>query len=139
MRIAVIGAGAFAYWNIELRWRPKTITRHQAEIAQILEQSGWVSPGLPGPRLYMVSFRTCPDCVRFKAEEFPKLHKAGVDTRVIMIARPDKNGVERSTAAERVLRATLADVAEEIRDQGIRPPAIIVIGPVAAFETLSRL
>jgi len=41
-----------------------------------------------------------------------------------------------STAAERVVRTTLADVAEEIRDQGIRPPAIIVIGPVAAFETL---
>lgn len=44
-----------------------------------------------------------------------------------------------STAAERVLRATLADVSENIRDQGIRPPAIIVIGPVAGFETLSRL
>jgi len=27
-------------------------------------------------------------------------------------------------------------VAEEIRDQGIRPPAIIVIGPVAGLETL---
>ncbi|NBQ42096.1 MAG: uroporphyrinogen-III C-methyltransferase [Mycobacteriaceae bacterium] len=38
-----------------------------------------------------------------------------------------------STAAERVVRATLADVAERIRDEGIRPPAIIVIGPVAAF------
>lgn len=41
-----------------------------------------------------------------------------------------------TTAGERVLRATLADVAEEIRDQGIRPPAIIVIGPVAGLETL---
>lgn len=41
-----------------------------------------------------------------------------------------------TTAAERVLRATLADVADEIRDQGIRPPAIIVIGPVAGYEPL---
>ena len=41
-----------------------------------------------------------------------------------------------TTAAERVLRATLADVAEKIRDQGIRPPAIIVIGPVAGYEPL---
>ena len=41
-----------------------------------------------------------------------------------------------TTAGERVLRTTLADVAEEIRDQGIRPPAIIVIGPVAGLETL---
>ena len=40
-------------------------------------------------------------------------------------------------AGERVLRATLADVAEQIREQGIRPPAIIVIGPVADFGTLT--
>jgi len=44
-----------------------------------------------------------------------------------------------TTSAERVVRATLADVPERIRAEGIRPPAIIVIGPVAAFETLSRL
>jgi len=39
-----------------------------------------------------------------------------------------------STAAERVVRATLADVADRIRDEGVRPPAIIVIGPVAGFR-----
>ena len=44
-----------------------------------------------------------------------------------------------TTSAERILRATLADVPERIREEGIRPPAIIVIGPVAGFETLSRL
>ncbi|WP_313675004.1 uroporphyrinogen-III C-methyltransferase [Mycolicibacterium sp.] len=44
-----------------------------------------------------------------------------------------------TTSAERILRATLADVHERIREEGIRPPAIIVIGPVAGFETLSRL
>jgi uroporphyrin-III C-methyltransferase/precorrin-2 dehydrogenase/sirohydrochlorin ferrochelatase len=38
-----------------------------------------------------------------------------------------------TTMAQRTLRATLADAAERIRDVGIRPPAIIVIGPVAAF------
>lgn len=38
-----------------------------------------------------------------------------------------------TTAAERTLRATLTDVAQRIREDGIRPPAIIVIGPVAAF------
>lgn len=40
-----------------------------------------------------------------------------------------------TTSAERILRATLADVPERIRAAGIRPPAIIVIGPVAGFET----
>ncbi len=44
-----------------------------------------------------------------------------------------------TTSAERVVRATIADVPERIRAEGIRPPAIIVIGPVAGFETLSRL
>lgn len=44
-----------------------------------------------------------------------------------------------TTSAERILRATLADVPERIRADGIRPPAIIVIGPVAGFETVSRL
>lgn len=38
-----------------------------------------------------------------------------------------------TTAAERVLRTTLRDAPERIRADGIRPPAIIVIGPVAAF------
>jgi hypothetical protein len=105
--LVVIGGVAFAYWNFELRWRPKTITRHQAEITKILEQSGWVSPGLDGPKFYMISFRTCVDCVRFKAEEFPKLHEARVDTRVIEIARADRNGVSKSTPVE---RATVAEL-----------------------------
>ncbi|UQX10236.1 uroporphyrinogen-III C-methyltransferase [Candidatus Mycobacterium methanotrophicum] len=38
-----------------------------------------------------------------------------------------------TTAAAHVLRATLADVPEKIRSEGIRPPAIIVIGTVAGF------
>ncbi len=40
-----------------------------------------------------------------------------------------------TTPAERILRATLSDVPERIRTEGIRPPAIVVIGPVAGFET----
>lgn len=38
-----------------------------------------------------------------------------------------------TTDAQRVLRADLATVAARVRSQGIRPPAIIVIGPVAAY------
>jgi uroporphyrin-III C-methyltransferase / precorrin-2 dehydrogenase / sirohydrochlorin ferrochelatase len=38
-----------------------------------------------------------------------------------------------TTAAQHTLRATLADTPEKIRADGIRPPAIIVIGAVAAF------
>ena len=38
-----------------------------------------------------------------------------------------------TTAAQHTLRATLVDTPEKIRSEGIRPPAIIVIGAVAAF------
>ena len=38
-----------------------------------------------------------------------------------------------TTAAQRTLHTTLADAPEQIRAEGIRPPAIIVIGSVAAF------
>lgn len=38
-----------------------------------------------------------------------------------------------TTAAQHSLRAALADTPEKIRAEGIRPPAIIVIGAVAAF------
>ncbi|HKP40252.1 uroporphyrinogen-III C-methyltransferase [Mycobacterium sp.] len=38
-----------------------------------------------------------------------------------------------TTTAQRTLRATLSDAPERIREDGIRPPAIIVVGAVAAF------
>ena len=44
-----------------------------------------------------------------------------------------------TTAAQHSLRATLADVPEKIRAEGIRPPAIIVIGPVVGLSDVRRL
>jgi uroporphyrin-III C-methyltransferase/precorrin-2 dehydrogenase/sirohydrochlorin ferrochelatase len=41
-----------------------------------------------------------------------------------------------TTAAQRIVRATLADAPDRIRAEGIRPPAIIVIGAVAGFAEL---
>ena len=105
--VAAVAVGVWAYWNFDLRWRPKTVTHDQAEIARLLEQSGWVSPGLRGKTLYMVSFRSCPDCIRFTREQFPALQAAGVDTRVIMVARRDQNGLAHSTPEERSTVAQL--------------------------------
>jgi uroporphyrin-III C-methyltransferase/precorrin-2 dehydrogenase/sirohydrochlorin ferrochelatase len=48
------------------------------------------------------------------------------DTPVLVV----ENG---TTAAQRTLRATLAEVPERIRAEVIRPPAIVVIGAVASF------
>lgn len=105
--VVLVGGALWAAWSFDLRWRPHTIRKDQAEITRILEESGWVSPGRTGPKLYMVSFRSCPDCIRFKTEQFPDLHAAGVDTRVIEIARRDVNGVSKSTPEE---RSTVAEL-----------------------------
>ncbi|HPY26096.1 MAG TPA: SAM-dependent methyltransferase, partial [Mycobacterium sp.] len=39
-----------------------------------------------------------------------------------------------TTAAEKVLLTTLGEASKRIREEGIRPPAVIVVGPVAAFR-----
>ena len=39
-----------------------------------------------------------------------------------------------TTAAEKVLMTTLGEASKRIREEGIRPPAVIVVGPVAAFR-----
>jgi uroporphyrin-III C-methyltransferase/precorrin-2 dehydrogenase/sirohydrochlorin ferrochelatase len=44
-----------------------------------------------------------------------------------------------TTAAERIVRTTLRDAPERIRGDGIRPPAIIVIGPVVGVSDASHL
>jgi hypothetical protein len=105
--LAVIGGGLHLWWRFDLRWRPHVIKRQQGEIARLLEGSGWVSPGPAGPKLYLLTFRDCPACDRYQVAEFPALQKAGVDTRVIAIARADLNGQSRSNTAE---RSTVAEL-----------------------------
>jgi uroporphyrin-III C-methyltransferase/precorrin-2 dehydrogenase/sirohydrochlorin ferrochelatase len=41
---------------------------------------------------------------------------------------------EGTLRTQRVLRADLGTVAARVRDEGIRPPAIVVIGPTAGFS-----
>jgi hypothetical protein len=76
-----------------------SITKDADKIEALLKTSGWVSPHVKGKSLYMLSFRSCPDCIRFETEQFPDLHKAKIDTRVIVVARrakstePERTGV----------------------------------------------
>ncbi len=112
--VAALSAGAgWLYWDNFQRYRPHTITVNQLEITRTLESSGWVSalrgqPSSPqAPRLYMISFRDCPDCQRFEREVMPRLMQAGVDVRIIMVARGDSDGIAHSTPAE---RATVAEL-----------------------------
>ncbi len=105
--LALAGGGAYEWWNLFARFQPHTVTKDQAQIGKILQASGWVSPGLSGAKLYVIAYRDCAACVQFEQEAFDPLHAAGVDTRVIMIARDDLNGVAQSTPAE---RATVAEL-----------------------------
>lgn len=84
-----------------------TALAHAARLAALLESAGWVSPGNGGRPLYVVGFRSCGDTVRLKTALFPDLLAAGVDIRLITIARRDQEGVAKSTAVE---RATVAEL-----------------------------
>ncbi len=64
-----------------------------------------------------------------RIELFAKVLLAGgrpADTPVLVV----QHG---SMSSQRTLRATLSDAPERIRSDGVRPPAIIVIGAVAGF------
>lgn len=106
--VAVAAAAGYgAYWWFDLRWRPTEITQQAPQIERMVQQAGWVSPGLNGPKLYVVGFRACPACIAYEREQFPALHQAGVDTRVILFARRDAGGMETSTIFE---RSTVAEL-----------------------------
>jgi hypothetical protein len=105
--VGAAGALLWAWWALDLRWRPKTISHDQAQIAALLDHAGWVSPRSGGRKLYLIAYRDCADCEAFERAAFPKLQAAGVDTRVIMVARADINGLAQSTGAE---RATVAEL-----------------------------
>lgn len=95
--LSVTGHGAAD----EVNDRPKTL-EHEAEIAALLDSAGWVAPGLSKDKvLYMVSWQSCPPCLVYERDEFPKLHAAGVDTRVIVYARASSSTPqERAGVAE---------------------------------------
>jgi hypothetical protein len=104
---AAAGFLAWAWWEVDLRWRPKTLTHDQTRIAGILGQAGWVSPGRDGRPMYVLAYRDCAACEAFEHATFARLQAGGVDTRVIMVARPDVNGLVQSTPAERATVAAL--------------------------------
>jgi len=139
--VVVAVGGAYLYWDTQVRWRPQTITKHQVEIAQILERSGWISNKGTRGKLYMISFRSCSDCINFKTEEFPKLKKAGVDIREIVVARRDVNGLSNSTAAERATVAELwinRDSALMDRWMAVNPAAWAAPGVPPADGDIAR-
>jgi len=102
-----VGGGLYEWWNLDGRFHPHPITTDQAEIGKILAGAGGVSPGLGGPKLYVLADRANPALESLYLTDFPKLQDAAVDTVVIMIAKPDQQGASQSTADE---RSTVAEL-----------------------------
>ncbi len=105
--LALAGGAYWAYWNYYARFQPVTVTRNQAEIQRLLDEASWVSAGGGGEPLYIIGYRDSVAMARYEREEIPKLRAAGVEARTILFARPDREGLAQSTAAE---RATIAEL-----------------------------
>src|SRR5262245_36907464 len=107
---------------------------HRAVTHEFVVVSGHVAPGHPESLVNWNALAQMSGTIVLlmaveRIELFAKALLEGgrpADTPVLVV----QHG---TTASQRTLRATLADGAERIREDGIRPPAIIVIGPVAAF------
>ncbi|MBA4803486.1 MAG: hypothetical protein H2038_02410 [Brevundimonas sp.] len=105
--LALAGGGYWAYWNFYARFQPVVVSRNQAEIQRLLDESSWISAGGGGAPLYIVGYRDSAAMQRYEREEVPKLRAAGVEARIIVFARPDREGLAQSTPAE---RATVAEL-----------------------------
>jgi uroporphyrin-III C-methyltransferase / precorrin-2 dehydrogenase / sirohydrochlorin ferrochelatase len=107
---------------------------HRAVTHEFVVVSGHVAPGHPESLVNWNALAALSGTIVLlmaveRIELFTKALLDGgrpADTPVLVV----QHG---TTAAQRTLRATLADAPERIREEGIRPPAIIVIGSVAAF------
>ena len=105
--LLLAGGGYWAYWNFYARFQPVLIDRNQAEIQQLLDSASWVSAGGGGQPLYIVGYRDSAAMQRYEREEIDKLRAGGVEARIIVFARADREGMTQSTAAE---RATVAEL-----------------------------
>jgi len=112
---------------------------HRAVTHEFVVVSGHVAPGHPESLVNWNALAAMSGTIVLlmaveRIELFAKVLLEGgrpADTPVLVV----QHG---TTAAQQTLRATLQEVAEKIRAEGIRPPAIIVIGDVAAFAGLKK-
>jgi uroporphyrin-III C-methyltransferase/precorrin-2 dehydrogenase/sirohydrochlorin ferrochelatase len=107
---------------------------HRAITHEFVVVSGHVAPGHPESLVNWNALARMTGTIVLlmaveRIEQFTQTLLEGgrpADTPVLVV----QHG---TTTAQRTLRATLTDAPERIREEGIRPPAIIVIGSVAAF------
>ncbi len=111
---------------------------HRAVAHEFVVVSGHVAPGHPESLVNWNALAAMSGTIVLlmaveRIEQFSTALLEGgrpADTPVLVVQ-------QGTTAAQKTLHTTLTDAPERIRDEGIRPPAIIVIGAVAAFGGLN--
>lgn len=105
--LAIAGTGYWAYWNFYARFQPVTVTRNQADIQRLLDEASWLSGGGGGEPLYVIGYRDSASFQRYQREEGGRLRAGGVEMRIVVFARPDREGAPQSTPSE---RSTIAEL-----------------------------
>jgi len=105
--LALAAGGYWAYWSMYARFQPVTITENQAEIQRLLDASPYLSAERGGTPVWIVGYRDSAAFQTYLGAEADLLRAGGVEPRVIVFARPDRDGVTQSTGAE---RATVAEL-----------------------------
>lgn len=103
----LIGIGYWLYWDMFAKYQPNPIKREQQTVQTLLDRSGAVSSGGQGAKLYVITHRSCKECRVYETEELPKFQSVGVDTRIIVFAPADDQGLSKSTQIE---RSTVAEI-----------------------------
>lgn len=109
---------------------------HRAVNHEFVVVSGHVAPGDPESLVNWNALAAMSGTIVLlmgleRIEQFCEVLRKGgrpAETPVLVV----QHG---TTPAQHTLRATLADAPEQIRAEGLRPPAIVVIGPVAGLKT----
>lgn len=117
-------AGVAAYAGIPLTHREhaQSVVFATGFLKEGALELDWPMLARPGQTvvLYMAISRLADICTRLVEHGLPAATPAGV--------------IERGTTdAQRVCVATLGDLAERVREQGIRPPALTVVGGVVGL------
>ncbi len=105
--VLLAAGGVWAYWSTYARFQPVTITRNQAEIQRLLDAAPYVSAERGGVPIWIVGYRDSAATQAYAGLEADRLRAGGIEPRIVLFARPDRDGVAQSTAAE---RATIAEL-----------------------------
>ncbi len=115
--VALAATGYRAYDHLYGRYQPVVVTRGQAEIQRLLDDSAWLSTGDGGQPLYVVGYQDDPATRRFEHEQGDLLRARGVEVRSVAIPRPVTGtgagagaGAGVSEAAVAAEQATVAEL-----------------------------